>query len=172
MKSSKNPKLLIVEDDKEQMELLVSFALSEIQNLADHGSTNDKQKQILQSVTVIKANNVQSLKKITSSYKDIFLAVLDCNLPDSEGQPATDQLIKTNYRITGQHRPVDIVLKHLPNTPITMISAFNRFQSLLNQYYESKYDLSINFIRKSDQSMIKRNIAYYLRQFIRATNWP
>jgi len=149
------------------MDLLASFALDEIEKLAAHENTTEKKKQILSNINIIKVGNVRSLKKVISSQEDIILAVLDCNLPDVEGEPANDQLIKTNYRITGQHKPVDLVLKYSPSTSITMISSFNRFQTLLNQYYESKHDLSINFIRKNDQSMIKRNIAYYLRHYLR-----
>ena len=169
MKSQKNPKLLIVEDDEEQIELLVSFALSEIQKLLDHENTSEQKRLILQSISILKVRDVASLKKAVSSQNEFLLALLDCNLPDIEGHPSHDQLIQTNYRITGQHKPIDLVLKYSPSTPITMISSFNRFQSLLNQFYESKHNLSINFIRKSDQSRIRRNIAYYLRQYLSET---
>ena len=167
MNSAKNPKLLIVEDDAEQMDLLTAYALSEVEKLVVHENTTEQKKQALQSIDILRATNVQSLKKALSSKANIFLAILDCNLPDAKGESAHDQLIKTNYRITGQHKPIDLVIEYSPHTPITMISSFNRFKSLLNQYYENKHDLSINFIRKNDQSMIKRNIGHYLRQYLK-----
>ncbi len=165
--SSSDPNILILEDDPDQMDLMISFALGEINKLMDDENTSDKQKQKLKSIQIIKVVDIRSLERTVSVYKGSLLAVLDCNVPDAKGGKSHDQLVKTNYKITGQHKPVDIVTEHLPNTPITMISSLNRFQRIVSQYYKSEYDLSLNFIGKSDQSMIKRNIGYYLRQYIK-----
>jgi len=76
MKNPKKPKLLIAEDDAEQMDLLASFALDEIEKLAAHENTTEKKKQILSNINIIKVGNVRSLKKVISSQEDIILAVL------------------------------------------------------------------------------------------------
>ena len=164
--SNNNQAILIVEDDPDQMELLVSFALSEIQSLIEDGSTTDQQSQKLKDIKILKVSNISTLEKAVSVYKGILLAVLDCNIPDTKDGTSHDQLVKTNYRITGQHKSVDIVTEHLPSTPITMISSLNRFQKIVSRYYKSEHDLNINFISKNDQLMISRNIGYYLRQYL------
>jgi len=159
--------LLIVEDDIDQMELLLDFAGDEIRKLIENENTNDQQKQILKQIQVVKVTNIESLQKALSAHKNIFMALLDCNIPDTKDGQAHDQLIKTNHRITGQHKSVDIVTQNLPGTPITMISSMNRFQKIVTQYYKNKRDISVNFINKSDQAMIKRNIGYYIRLYLR-----
>jgi len=161
------PNILIVEDDSDQMDLLADFALSEIQKLVDDENMSAEQRENVKRVQIIKVGNVDSLQKAVSIYQNVLLAVLDCNIPDTKDGASHDQLVKTNHRITGQHKPVDIVTEHLPGTPITMISSLNRFQKIVSQYYESNYSLNINFISKTDQLMIKRNIGYYLRQYLR-----
>lgn len=167
MKSSTdNPTILIVEDDLDQMSLLVSFALSEVNKLIGDDGTNDKQRQKLKSIQILKISNINTLKKAVSIHKDVLLAVLDCNIPDTEDGTSHDQFIQTNNRITGQHKSVDIVTEHLPGTPITMISSLNRFQRIVTKYYESNHDLSINFIPKDNQLMFKENIEYYLRLYL------
>jgi len=168
MKSSNNnPNLLIVEDDPDQMDLLIDLALSEIKKLIDDKNTTDEQRQIIKDIKIIKVTNIDSLQKVVTRVESVLLAVLDCNIPDTEGGTSHDQLVKTNHIVTGQHKSVDIVTEHLPNTPITVISSLDRFQKIISKHYESNHNLGINFIRKNDQLMIKRNIGYYLRQLLR-----
>ncbi len=161
------PNILIVEDDADQMELLTGIVLGEIQKITDNQNLDEQKKQQVRDIQIIRVRNIDSLKKAASTHKGTILALLDCNIPDTKDSPAHDQLIKTNYKITGQHKSVDIVTQHLPNTPITMISSLNRFQKIVVQYYEKKNNLNLNFISKNDQPMIERNIAYYLRQHIK-----
>lgn len=167
MSSNSSPNILLLEDDTDQMDLLVNFALSEITKLIDDENTNEEQRQRIRGIQIIKIANINSLQQAVSVHKEVLLAILDCNIPDNKGSAPHDQLIKTNHVITGQHRPVDIVTENLPDTPITIISSMDRFQKIVYQYYESKHSISINFIRKNDQSMIERNIGYYLRQYLR-----
>lgn len=166
MSPNSNPNILIVEDDPDQMELLIEFARDEIKKLIKDENTNVRQKQKIKNIQIIKVTNINSLQKAISIHKSVLLAILDCNIPDAKGSAAHDQLVKTNHIITGQHRSVDIVIKHLPSAPITIISSLNRFQKIVSQHYEAKRDISINFISKKDQLMIKRNIGYYLRQYL------
>ena len=163
---NKSPAILIVEDDLDQMDLLVSFALSEIKALMDDENTNEQQSQNLKDIKILKVNNINTLEKAVRVYKNVLLAVLDCNIPDTKDGASHDQLVKTNHRITGQHKSVDIVTKHLPDTPITIISSLNRFQRTVSRYYKSEHDLNINFIPKNDQLMINRNIGHYVRQYL------
>lgn len=158
--------ILIIEDDPDQMSLLVDFAQQEMTRIISNEHFDESQLRETQNIKVITATNIFSLKKAIQTHKNILLAILDCNIPDSKGGAPHDQFVKTAYKITGQHKAVDIVSKYLPGTPITMISSMNRFKKIVTQYYESKHDLSINFIRKRDAEIIKKNIAYYLRKHL------
>ncbi len=162
------PNILVLEDDVDQMDLLVDFALSEIKSLIDDESTSEEHKEKLKNIRVLKTSNIRSLQRAVSIHKDVLLAVLDCNTPDDKGGKAHDQLVKTNHKITGQHRSVDIVTEHLPDTPITMISSSDRFRTIVNRHYESKHNLSINFIGKRDALRIRKNIEYFLKRFLAA----
>lgn len=163
---STRPNILILEDDPDQMELLISFVRSEITKLIDHGDLNDVQRNKLRTTGIIKISNIDSLEKAAVKYQGVVLAILDCNTPDVFGGSAHDQLIKTKYKITGQHKSVDIIVENLPDTPITIISSLNRFKRIVSQYYEKTHDLNINFIGKDDQLTIERNIETYLRQYL------
>lgn len=162
-----SPKILIVEDDPDQMDLLINFALSEIKKMMENKNYNDEQLDTIKSTQIIKVSNIETLQKAVSVNQEVLLALLDCNIPDTKDDAPNDQLIKTNHVITGQHRAVDIVTEYLPKTPITITSSMNRFQKIVRQHYETKHELNINFIPKNDQSMIQRNIGYYLRHYIR-----
>jgi len=63
---------------------------------------------------------------------------------------------------------VDIITKQLPDTPITLVSSLDRFSRTVNRYYENKYNLRINFIRKSDLSAIAKNFERHLREYLRS----
>ena len=164
--SSSNPKILILEDDDEQMALLIDFALSEIKHLMHDEGITEKQKKKIESIQIIKVTNKKSLQKAASTNKGVILAVLDCNTPDDRGSASHDQLVTTGGVITGQHNSVDIVTKHLPATPITLISSLDRFQRTVNKYYAAEHDLSINFVRKSDPSGIKETIRSSLKDIL------
>jgi CheY-like chemotaxis protein len=166
--SNYNPSILILEDDPDQIRLLIDFAQSEIKKLMSDKNTNDRQKQKLKNIGLIKVSNINSLRKAASTHKNVLLAILDCNTPDKKGGAAHDQLLKTNHIVTGQHKSVDIVTEHLPDTPITLISSLNRFQRTVNRYYESKHDLSINFISKNDPSKLKKDIEKCLKKYLQA----
>ncbi len=170
MNRSESPKILIVEDDAEQMALFTSITLEEIEKLLSDENTSEQKRQTLQNINILKVNNVDSLEKAIVKYSGVFLVIMDCNLPDSDNQTAHDQLIKTNHRITGQHKPIDIVVRHLPNTPITMISSFNRFHQLLHRYYKGKHAPGIAFISKRDELKIRKNITYHLMQYLTNTS--
>ena len=168
--SNNNSNILILEDDLDQMDLLSHFALSEINRLIDDENTFGEQRQKIDSIKVIKVSNFESLQKTVAKHKRVLLAVLDCNTPDTEGGVPHDQLVKTSRGITGQHKSVDIVTEHLPGTPITIISSMDRFQRIVNKYYASKHNLSINFIRKNDPMGIRENIRYYLREYLESVD--
>lgn len=170
MSINNNLAILILEDDVDQMALLIDSVLNEIKNIIDDENISLEIRNQIKNTNIIKTTNINALEKAVSLDKTVILAILDCNTPDTDGGNSHDQLIKSNYKITGQHRSVDIVSKSLPNTPITMISSLNRFQKIVTKYYDSKYNLSINFIKKSEPLMIKRNIRYYLRQYLRSQN--
>jgi len=156
-----------MEDDPDQMGLLVDFAQTEIKSTIENEHTSEEQKTTLSNVKIITVTNISSLSKAVLLHDNVLLAILDCNTPDTRGGVPHDQFIKTNHSITGQHRAVDIVSSALPNTPITMISSMNRFQKIINIYYQKAHNLSINFIRKNDASIIQNNIGWYLRQFMK-----
>ena len=158
--------ILIVEDDPDQMGLLAHFAHGEFKRIMADDNTTEAQRLKIQSIKIISATNIRALEKAVHAHKNILLAILDCNIPDTKDQAPHDQFIKTAYKITGQHRAADIVVKSLPNTPITMISSMSRFQKIVTRYYENEHDVHINFIRKKDMDIIKNNIAYYLRKHI------
>jgi len=164
------PSILILEDDVDQMDLLVNFTLSEIKKLTDDESTDSQRRKKIKNIRIIKVTNIKSLHKAVTLHKGILLAVLDCNAPDTRGSKAHDQLVKTNHVITGQHRSVDIVTEHLPEIPITMISSLNRFQHIVNRYYDSKHNLKIRFVSKNDQLKIRKSIEFHLRQYLGAAN--
>jgi len=168
--SENNPTILIIEDDPDQMNLLANFTISQIKTLSEDVKTNAKGKQRLSDIRILKITNISSLRKAVSMYKNVFLAVLDCNIPDTRDSVSHDQLVKTNHRITGQHNSVDILIEKLPNTPITMISSLGRFQKIVLQHYENKPGVNINFIRKNDQSMINTNIGEHLAQYLTAVD--
>ena len=165
--SSNNPKILIVEDDPDQMNLLIEFVMGEIRKMALDQQLSDQLRPLLKRIQIIKVDNVASLQRAASKYQGVILSLLDGNIPDANGQVPNDQLVKTNHRITGQHRSVDIISQGFPNTPITIISSFNRFKKIVVNYYDTQHDLSINFISKRDTEKTKKNIAYYLRQYLR-----
>lgn len=158
--------IIIIEDDPEQMSLLSNFARSALHEISSSENIEDDQRQKIKEIKLITATNIHALEQAVQIHKNVLLAILDCNIPDNNGGQPHDQFVKTNYKITGQHKAVDIVTKHLPSTPITMISSMNRFQKIVTQYYENKHNLNINFIRKSDFNIIKKNIGYYLRKHI------
>ena len=158
------PIVLIVEDDEEQLVLFADFVLQEIEKLLDDENISDDQKQNLRDTRVIKVGDVDSLQKAVVKFKDVILVILDCNLPDEKGGIANDQFVKENHKITGQHKPVDIIIQNLPDIPITLISSLNRFRTMVGQYYASKYGLNLKFIKKSDVTEIKKNIASHLLQ--------
>ncbi len=166
MNTKQNSRFLIVEDDPDQMRLLTSLALAEIKSLVHENAENDVQRQILSNLQIVKVSNISSLKKAVSSYKEIFFVLLDCNIPDTKDSAAHDQLLKTDYRITGQHKSVDIITENLPGVPITMVSSLNRFQKIVGRYYKNTFDLRVNFIRKNDQAAISKNIRDQLVRFI------
>ncbi len=166
MQSSNNSNILILEDDPDQMRALVSLAQGELRKIIEDEDTDDQQKRRIQEIRIIKVNNTGSLKAAVSTHKNVLLAVLDCNTPDTKDGVTHDQLVKTNHIITGQHNAVDIVTKHIPNTPITLISSLDRFNRTVNRYYESKHNLTINFKRKSDPAGIAKNVERYLRAYL------
>lgn len=159
--------ILIAEDDPDQKSLLVNFALDEIRMLIQNVNTSEEKKQQLKNIKIISASDIKSLRKAASTHEHALMALLDCNIPDEKGGKPHDQFVKTNHKITGQHKSVDIVLELLPGTPITMVSSMNRFQKIVTQYYQKEFDFSINFISKKDILMIQRNIRYYLRQYLK-----
>lgn len=166
MNSANNSNILILEDDPDQMRLLVSLAGGEIKKIIDDENVSDKQRQKISIMQIIKVNNIGSLENAVIKHKEVLLAILDCNAPDTKDGVAHDQLIKTNHIVTGQHRSVDIVTEHLPATPITLISSLGRFQRTVNRYYASKHNLNINFIRKSEPSAIAENISGHLKAYL------
>jgi len=158
--------LLILEDDPEQMEMLVEFAMQEMHKLYENDGADQEYKEKITNMSVISASSIDALKNQITKNKNILFALLDCNTPDKQGEKPHDQFIKTNYQITGQHKAVDLMTKHLPNVPVTMISSFNRFQKIVLNHYERTHNLTMNFIKKKDHLMIKNNINYYLRQHL------
>ena len=163
-----NHKILLLEDDPEQMDLMVSFVGEELRKITDDENISTRRRKKLQSIQIIKATNIKSLKSAVEVIDGVLLAVLDCNTPDEKDGEPNDQFVKTKHKITGQHQSVDIVRKGLPDTPITMVSSLNRFKTIINQYYQKEYDINVNFIRKADAPIIQRNIRYYLRKYLKS----
>ena len=162
-KRSEKPIILILEDDQDQMDLLTALTLGEAQKLLNDTSIDDSRKQNIKNVNIISVGDINSLHKAVLVYKNVLLAILDCNVPDTKHTPAHDQLIKTNHRITGQHKAVDLVVKNLPETPIAITSSWDRFRIIVGRYYQSKYNLTINFVRKSDMNGFKKYIEIRLK---------
>ena len=162
-KRSQKPIILILEDDQDQMDLLTALTLGEAQKLINDTSIDDSRKQDIRNVNIVSVGDINSLKKAVLTYKKVLLAILDCNVPDTKHTAAHDQLIKTNHRITGQHRAVDLVLKNLPETPIAITSSWDRFRIIVGRYYQRKYNLTIKFVRKSDMNGFKKYIEIRLR---------
>ena len=158
--------ILIAEDDHDQRNLLIDFSMNQIKQVLEDKTLNDQQRQTLNNIQIMSVSNIASLKRAVAKNKNVILAILDCNMPDTKDSPSHDQFIKTNHKITGQHRSVDIVSGHLPNTPITIISSLNRFRRIINLYYKNKLGTEINFINKKDPSAIQKNIQHYLRQIL------
>ena len=165
-----DPKILILEDDLDQMYLLIDFAISEIKRLVEDKNINDEQRQKLVNIEILTAANLEALKQAVSMHSVVLLAVLDCNTPDAEGGDSHDQLVKTNRGITGQHKSVDLVTEYLPDTPIILISSMDRFQRIVNKYYASNHNLSINFIRKNAPPELKRNIRNNLKEYLQVVD--
>ncbi|MBX2848379.1 MAG: hypothetical protein KTR16_08665 [Acidiferrobacterales bacterium] len=162
-----NSAILLAEDDPDQKALLVDIVMSQVKRVLGDKNLSEQQRETLVNIQLISVTSIDSLKQAVKKHKNILLAILDCNMPDAEGEASHDQFIKTNHRITGQHTAVDIVLKYIPDTPVTMISSQNRFQKIISRYYKSKLDKDINFINKNDPATIRRNVRYYLAQFIK-----
>ncbi|MBL4670912.1 MAG: hypothetical protein JKX81_01530 [Arenicella sp.] len=161
-----NSNILILEDDLDQMKFLVSLTRSEMRKIISDETTSDRQRRRIRGIQIIKVSNTNSLRKAASMYKNVLLAVLDCNAPDTKGGTAHDQLVKTKHLVTGQHSAVDIATVNLPDTPITLISSFDRFHRTVNRYYESKHDLTIEFVRKNDPAKISENIEHHLTRYL------
>ena len=142
------------------MELLFDSTKNEIQKLFNDVDTGQEQKQKLTNIKIIKVSNISDLKRALSTYKNVLLAIVDANIPDAVDGVAHDQFIKTNYRITGQHKTIDFICSQSINTPITLISSLNRFQKIVTRYYKVNHGLIINFISKRDLAMLRRNIQY------------
>ncbi len=164
------PTILIVEDDPDQMRVMVHHAQSELKKLIDDENCDNKQKELLKRVGILKIDNVHSLRRAVSIHKNVLLALLDCRIPDAKGRNPHDQLVKTNHRITGQHKSVDIISRSLPNTPIILLSSLYRFKQIVGQYYKNKHDLQVKFIRKDDQPTINQHIAHHLSQHPKVTD--
>ncbi len=158
--------ILIVEDDREQMDLLVNFVLNETRKIIDKEDTTPWQRDKLKSIKVLKIGDLSSLKKVASLQVDIVLALMDCNIPDEKGGKSHDQFVKTNHRITGQHASVDLIIDRFPSAPIVMTSSMNRFQKLVTQYYKSKHDLNLKFVKKSEVEGIQDTIGLFLKAYV------
>lgn len=159
--------ILILEDDPDQMQMLTSFALKELQKFIDNENISEEEKEKVNNIRVISVSNIEGLKKVTAKYNQVLLALLDGNTPNDKDSEPHDQFIKKNHQITGKHRAIEIVKSALPKTPITMISSLDRFKRLVFNYYNTEDQMNINFINKSDQEMIGKNIGYYLRQYLK-----
>lgn len=170
MATKQVPTVLIVEDDPEQMDLLVRLAQNQIQWLMSDDELSEQECQILKKIQIVKARDIDSLKRAVLSRKNILFVALDCNLPDVKGNAPHDQLIKTNYRITGQHKSIDIILKGSPSTEICIISSFYRFDKLVTQYYKNKHNLDIHFILKNKQQNIVEYFSQALKRSVKEKN--
>ena len=166
-KKDDNAYILILEDDPDQMQMLTSFALNELQKFVDNIDTSEEKKEKIANVKIISVTCIDALRKVSEKYDQVLLALLDGNTPDEKGGDPHDQFIKSNHQITGEHQAIEIVKKMLPNTPITMISTLDRFRKLVFKHYNTQHEMNINFINKSDQEMIGNNIGYYLRQYLK-----
>jgi len=165
--STNHQNILILEDDSDQMDLLTELASNEIKKYLDDEVLSDEQWQKVSDIRILKVSDVKSLKQAVSTHKKVLLAILDCRTPDAKGGTPNDQLVKTNHLITGQHNSVDIVTEHIPETSIIMTSSQDRFQRIVNRYYEGKLDTKIDFIRESNLARIKKTIDFKLREYLK-----
>ncbi len=143
-----NPSILIVEDDPEQKALLEALVSAECKSLVN--ST-----QLDANVGIITAHSLSSLRKVLSLYNNIFLVVLDCNIPDSKGEKPHDQFVREKYKISGQHRAVDLVLASENSPKLALVSAYNRFRKTVTQFYAQEKGIKLKFYRKSDAGRIQ-----------------
>lgn len=155
--------VLIVEDDPDQMDLLVGLAEEQINKLLVDKSLSLDDKRDLKDIEVQTSSNIESLEKLLKSGVNVVFALVDCNLPDSEGGESNDQFVLENYRITGQHRSVDLLVKFLPETPITLISSYSRFQKMVIQHYRKHHDFELDFVKKWEAEKIQQAIENGLR---------
>jgi len=166
-KENNNAYILILEDDPDQLEMLTSLALAELQYIVDDENASPAIEEKITNIRIISVSNIDGLTKVSEKYAPVLLALLDGNTPDEKGGKPHDQFVKKNHVITGKHRAIEIVKNTLPNTPITMISTLDRFKKIVFKYYNTEHELNINFINKNDKEMIGKNIAYYLRQHLK-----
>ena len=164
-----NPKIIILEDDPDQMAFLSDLVEAEVDQYIKNEQPNKIQTESLKKTQLIRVSNVSSLRKALSLHKDIAFAILDCNTPDTSDGKAHDQLLKTNHKITGQHKAVDTVMKYIPNTPVLLTSSLNRFRRIIYQYYVKNHALDILFVRKANPDKLSRNIKRLLEQYLNET---
>ena len=162
------PVILFLEDDYDQSKLLMSFARKAIDGLSESDSISESLQRKIRRVEIVSVGDIKSLDKATAGYDRILLAVLDCNTSDAKGLPAHNQFVKDKHVITGQHKAVDLVIKNSPNTPITIISALGRFQSIVRKYYAKNNGLNIDFIAKRDSLKIRQHIHQELAAYFEA----
>ena len=165
-----SPKILILEDDPDQMEFFIDMAQTEVTNYINSADLDDVQHENLKDIQFLKVSNIDSLTKAVTTHQDIFLTILDCNTPDTKDGKPHDQLLKTNHIITGQHKAVDLVMKHLPDTSIILTSSLNRFRRIIYKYYEKTHGLDVLFVRKSNPDKLSRNIKLNLKSYINRSN--
>lgn len=162
--------LFVIEDDPDQMAMMIAAVRDEIEQLQSDKNTTQSDMVKLQSLGIVKISNLETLRNALQKNLKPMLAIMDCNLPDTSDGAAHDQLVKVNHRITGAHNAIELIIAASPETPITMISSMNRFLSVVHRYYAKQSNLDVNFISKTEPKKIKRNITYYLRQYLKTAN--
>lgn len=161
------PAILIVEDDKDQMEMLASMVLEEL----GRGLLNEENGlsvNKLQSVNVIKVGNRESLEKAAKRHKGIFLVILDCNIPDAKGGKANDQFVAKNHVFTGQHKSVDVLHEYLSDIPIALISTQRRFGSTVIRFYGRSAHIRLKFVPKENIDQLRQYVGQTILEWVKA----
>ncbi len=165
--TSNLPTILVVEDDIDQLDMLTEVVLTEIREIAKEPTLDGDEQLNLRSIKVAKVTNAQSLLEAVNSLNNIILVILDCNIPDSKTQRANDQFVTNNHKITGQHKSVDTVIAHAPNTELLLISSMKRFKRMVLRYYKTKHDLQLKFVDKTDVEIMMSSIRVSIQHFLK-----
>jgi len=160
-----DPAILIVEDDDDQLELMASVVIEELEKILEQEANGDGADK-LKSISVVKVRDRHSLERATLKYQGVFLTVLDCNIPDRKGGAANDQFVKQNHILTGQHKSVDVLIKNAPNKPILLVSSQKRFRNTVTRHYGRSGNVPLKFVSKEAPAEIRKQVSKHVQDWL------